>query len=972
MPSMFRIGLLAALVLTAACRDTTGTKNCSARNACSAGQPCASGTDCSSHVCKGGICQNAGCGDNIKNGDETDVDCGGICNPCADGKVCAKATDCASAVCKNGLCKAAACDDGAKNGRESDIDCGGPTCNPCGDGKHCATAQDCASADCESGLCQAPHCHNDVKDGNETGLDCGGSCAPCVPPGGCARPTDCTTGVCTGGVCQDPTCTDTVQNGDETDVDCGGNCSPCAPPGKCKTGADCTTGVCTGGKCQAPACMDTVQNGAETDVDCGGDCAKCGDGRKCKASSDCTSGVCAGGTCQAPACNDKVKNGDETGLDCGGSCKPCATGGCSRGAECASSVCKSGQCQPPACDDLVQNGDETDVDCGGTACSGCDTGGACGKGADCLSHVCVAGSCRAPTCTDGAKNGDESDVDCGGVTCAKCGTGKRCNGSGDCANGACVGGFCQAPTCFDGLKNGSETDIDCGGGGCAPCQFGQACNGTADCASLTCSASACAYSMHGQIINDTKALFPGDGRQFPSGMTFRISVVGNAAISTDVSADGAGNFFYVLTGVPSGTVTVRAQEYGPGWTLNSEYFQEASRQATSKLTPTRDVAADIHLAWHWVPHTVDGGSTIQTCNGGRQIAFWDALNGRIVYSQPSSMGGVGYTHGAVMVTSDGGKTWQTGTTNMLPDGSPFAPTSGNNFINRHLVLFPDGETEISVDDYGTVARSTDAGATWKRVYGIPRWGGTISPGGLVRGGSNLYLGGDSGGVQGSRDRTSVSRSTDSGATWQTLLDHCGLNDPTVSCSDNNNPGLPLSFAGIDISCGSAGHCITLGASNFITTSDDFATYQVNSTILPGWIGACGWSNSGRVSWLPGLDTAWTVLNKSSCGSPVPTQNVTTDAGATWGGWQSTNLSTSGDFQFADASTAFLLSGNVALSLDAGKTWLDTGPVSYANNASYGGGTAKMFVLDTQHVWVMTVFNGTCNVGSSQYLAQWIQ
>ena len=39
------------------------------------------------------------CSDQMKNGDETDVDCGGSCAACADGGVCAMGSDCLSGVC---------------------------------------------------------------------------------------------------------------------------------------------------------------------------------------------------------------------------------------------------------------------------------------------------------------------------------------------------------------------------------------------------------------------------------------------------------------------------------------------------------------------------------------------------------------------------------------------------------------------------------------------------------------------------------------------------------------------------------------------------------------------------------------------------------------------------------------------------------------------------------------------------------
>ena len=45
------------------------------------------------------------CYDGIKNGMETDVDCGSNCSPCLVGKKCKTQYDCLSALCTNGVCK---------------------------------------------------------------------------------------------------------------------------------------------------------------------------------------------------------------------------------------------------------------------------------------------------------------------------------------------------------------------------------------------------------------------------------------------------------------------------------------------------------------------------------------------------------------------------------------------------------------------------------------------------------------------------------------------------------------------------------------------------------------------------------------------------------------------------------------------------------------------------------------------------
>ncbi len=83
-------------------------------------------------------------------------DCGGTCPQCADGRACALPIDCQSAVCDPtaGTCAPASCTDHVKNGAETDFDCGGGTCPVCATGQGCASASDCVSGHaCTSGTC---------------------------------------------------------------------------------------------------------------------------------------------------------------------------------------------------------------------------------------------------------------------------------------------------------------------------------------------------------------------------------------------------------------------------------------------------------------------------------------------------------------------------------------------------------------------------------------------------------------------------------------------------------------------------------------------------------------------------------------------------------------------------------------------------------------------------------------------------
>jgi hypothetical protein len=104
----------------------------------------------------------ASCTDLQKNGEETDVDCGGrSCAPCAAGAACAMGTDCQSAICTNVTCQAPSCTDLALNGNETDLNCGG-SCPACAQGKHCSKASDCSTGNCTAGVCESRSCVDGV------------------------------------------------------------------------------------------------------------------------------------------------------------------------------------------------------------------------------------------------------------------------------------------------------------------------------------------------------------------------------------------------------------------------------------------------------------------------------------------------------------------------------------------------------------------------------------------------------------------------------------------------------------------------------------------------------------------------------------------------------------------------------------------------------------------------------------------
>lgn len=108
--------------------------------------------------------------DSCKNGrrdtNEIGVDCGAACSMqppanrvgsgrCARFQRCDTSADCETVdTCVNTVCRAPSCDDLVKNGAETDVDCGAPRCGGCREGKTCSGSTNCGNGlICESGRC---------------------------------------------------------------------------------------------------------------------------------------------------------------------------------------------------------------------------------------------------------------------------------------------------------------------------------------------------------------------------------------------------------------------------------------------------------------------------------------------------------------------------------------------------------------------------------------------------------------------------------------------------------------------------------------------------------------------------------------------------------------------------------------------------------------------------------------------------
>jgi hypothetical protein len=97
------------------------------------------------------------CTDGLQNQGEADTDCGGgVCPNCPVGSTCTQNSDCSSLNCVGGMCQPPVnpCTNGMQDGDESDVDCGGLSCPGCPPGATCFHNSDCLSNSCIANECQ--------------------------------------------------------------------------------------------------------------------------------------------------------------------------------------------------------------------------------------------------------------------------------------------------------------------------------------------------------------------------------------------------------------------------------------------------------------------------------------------------------------------------------------------------------------------------------------------------------------------------------------------------------------------------------------------------------------------------------------------------------------------------------------------------------------------------------------------------
>ena len=197
---------------------------------------------------------------------------------------------CPSGICTNGACVAASsCTDAIKNGTETDVDCGG-SCPKCGNGKTCLADADCRSGSCLNHVCTSCKPGSTINcytgpDGTENVGVCHAGTATCLRDGSGF-------GTCAGQVLPQPEtcngfdddCDGVVDNGFDLSSD-PTNCGTCGTVCGGANGDTCSNGtcVCIEGYTQCPdACRPLYKDN--------NNCGACG--HVCPSGSTCSNGAC--------------------------------------------------------------------------------------------------------------------------------------------------------------------------------------------------------------------------------------------------------------------------------------------------------------------------------------------------------------------------------------------------------------------------------------------------------------------------------------------------------------------------------------------------------------------------------------------------------------------------------------------------------------------------------------------------------
>jgi hypothetical protein len=586
--------------------DCTLPKTCGGGNP---GTPLVCGCTKKTCVQQGATCGTAsdGCGgagtincnDNVKNGGESDVDCGGTgqCQvKCINGKKCTQNTDCASNNCADGVC--------------CDFPCGG-LCQAC-----TAVLKGSGS----DGTCGA------IKAGTDPSSECtDDGAASCMQNGSCdgtgacqiySNATTCMQSFCAGSVLNKTdkcngsgTCSDSGTQ-DCAPYLCTGAAGSAACTATCANDAGCTanaycdgTGHCAIKKVQGSACALTKECQSSFCVDnfccdfsCNGTCQSCAAATKQSGTMNGFCGMAKDGTDPHSTCPaaSKASCGND-GKCSGGACEKwdtstvCAAAACSSGSQTTQKSCDGmGNCNvggvTMACFPYVCNGTMScftsctmnsqcaaNEFCISNVCQKRPDGGACTVDLDCVNGHCVGGMCCNTACPVDPMSTCGNDGTCSAGTChkytagivcaaASCANGtpgsqtaqKTCNGSGVCNVGgtvtSCGNYVCNGTVCNTSCTTNAQcvTGQFCISNVCQKKPNGAGCGADSDCANMhcvgnICCASACSDQGANMCHQDGACLANGSGCEvYPSGTSCGAASCSGGVLQPASTCDGVG------------------------------------------------------------------------------------------------------------------------------------------------------------------------------------------------------------------------------------------------------------------------------------------------------------------------------------------------------------------------------------------------------------------------------------------------
>ncbi len=492
------------------CMSAPGAGVCDGMDKCIG---CIDQTDCTTagDLCPSAthVCTPPGCTNNIKDGTETDTDCGGnACPACDNTKACLVAGDCKSGVCDATMhCKACATDPDCSGTQYCDTTTNGGTClAKKADGQTCTSGANdqCTNANCVTEGATSLCCNNACAGGcssclavNQAAGGTNGTCAPVIvgqdPKASCATGA-CVTGNCDGaGAC----------GNQPVNTNCGmpTACVPGTPSTSLHNQDKCNaTGTCVAGSntpcttdysCEAAVCNTTCM--ADTECDGTHHCDKNGGALNgtCETCVSNTNQPATGCTIALPGCDTSTDTcvACAVDADCTGG-KKCELNAGGFKFKCEACSQSSGGMPCTGADPACDAGTDTCVPCsplgaGSTFCMSNTAGHACLSGFVCgctASTDCtgIAGKTKCPT------TGPNSN------TCQQCGVDGDCTNDpngGKCATATSTCG-CAAPADCSGTTHNGNT---CGAVTAGQCGCTMA-NQATDCASFTnkvCTAGVC-------------------------------------------------------------------------------------------------------------------------------------------------------------------------------------------------------------------------------------------------------------------------------------------------------------------------------------------------------------------------------------------------------------------------------------------------------------------------------------------------